>query len=205
MIKDPAFRIDPRTDMVRVDGTLAGDIVRPLVLAYHKPKGLITTRIDPAGRLTIYEALDDLPGWVFPVGRLDRDTSGLLILTNDHRLGDRLTDPHFHVPKTYHVLVRGDPNDEALRALREGVPIGDPRPTRPAQVRALGRRRGGETWLEVTLTEGRNRQIRRMGAAVGHEVLELVRVAIGDLRLGDLAVGDWRPLAPPEVDRLAHR
>ncbi len=152
-----------------------------------------------------------MPGWVFPVGRLDRDTSGLLILTNDHRLGERLTSPGHHVPKTYHARVAGVPDGEALRALREGVPLGDGSVTRPAKVRLLGTPRGasparsapkGSTWLEIVLTEGKNRQVRRMGAAVGHEVLELVRVRIGRLGLGDLAPGEWRELGREEVRRL---
>jgi 23S rRNA pseudouridine2605 synthase len=168
-----------------------------VVLAFHKPAGLVTTRVDPAGRPTVYDALGDLGRWVFPVGRLDRDTSGLLILTNDHRLGQRLTDPGGHVPKTYHARVRGVPGAEALRALREGLPLDDGTLTRPARVRVAGSTRGG-TWLEIVLTEGKNRQVRRMGAAVGHDVLELVRVRIGRLGLGNLAPGEWRELGPEE-------
>jgi pseudouridine synthase len=139
---------------------------------------------------------------VFPVGRLDRDTSGLLILTNDHRLGERLTNPEAHVPKTYHALVEGIPEAEALRVLREGVPL-DGSVTRRAQVRALGSPRGGSTWLEIVLTEGKNRQVRRMCAAVGHEVRELVRVGIGRLQSVDLAPGEWRQLTPPEIAALS--
>ena len=162
----------------------------------------------------MYDALADLPRWVFPVGRLDRDSSGLLILTNDHRLGERLTSPDAHVPKTYHARVRGVPDAEALRALREGLPLDDGTKTRPARVKLLGTTRGrpsgapraageGSTWLEIVLTEGKNRQVRRMGAAVGHEVLELVRVRIGRLGLGTLAPGEWRELTAAEVAELA--
>jgi pseudouridine synthase len=218
--------IDPARDEVFVDGHRVGDDTVRVVIAFHKPKGLVTTRSDPGGRPTVYDALGDvgrlapassgsspLPGWVFPVGRLDRDTSGLLILTNDHRLGERLTSPEHHVPKTYHARVAGVPDTEAIRALREGLPLDDGTVTRPAKVRVLGTARGGaarassretqgSTWLEIVLFEGKNRQVRRMGAAVGHEVVELVRVGIGRLDLGELGPGEWRELGPEEVRRL---
>ncbi len=219
----PSRWIVPSRDRVQVDGRRVGDEAGRVVLAFHKPVGVVTTRSDPAGRLTVYDALGDLgrlapagsspvPRWVFPVGRLDRDTSGLLVLTNDHRLGERLTSPDHHVPKTYHARVRGVPDAEALRALREGLTLDDGTLTRPAKVRVLGVPRGGRgvgsgagdasTWLEIVLTEGKNRQVRRMGAAVGHEVLELVRVRIGNLDLGDLVPGEWRKLGPGDVQSL---
>jgi 23S rRNA pseudouridine2605 synthase len=213
--------IVPSRDRVAVDGRRVGDETKPVVLAFHKPVGVVTTRADPGGRRTVYDVLGDLgrlgpagpaapPGWVFPVGRLDRDTSGLLILTNDHRLGERLTSPDHHVPKTYHARVRGVPDAEALRALREGLALDDGTLTRPATVRVLGTprarpaARAGEssTWLEIVLTEGKNRQLRRMGAAVGHDVLELVRVRVGRLDLGGLGPGEWRALGPEEVRLL---
>jgi 23S rRNA pseudouridine2605 synthase len=201
---DPARWILPRRDRVVVDGRGVGDDATRVVIALHKPKGCVTTRSDPGGRRTVYDVLGDVGRWVFPVGRLDRDTSGLLVLTNDHRLGQRLTEPDHAVPKTYHARVRGVPDREALRALREGLPLDDGTLTRPATVRVLGSppRAEGSTWLEIVLHEGRNRQVRRMGAAVGHEVLELVRVRIGRLALGDMAPGEWRELAPAEVRLL---
>jgi pseudouridine synthase len=194
VVRFPARRIDPRADVIAVDGVRAGDETERVAIALHKPVGYITTRTDPGGRLTVYELLHGLDRWVFPVGRLDKDTSGLLILTNDHRLGHRLTDPGHHVPKTYHARVRGVPGAEALGALAEGVPLGDGTISRPAIVRPLGSGREGGGWLEIVLTEGKNRQVRRMCAAVGHDVLELVRVSIGALALGDLAPGEWRIL-----------
>jgi 23S rRNA pseudouridine2605 synthase len=198
----PQRRIDPRQSRVTVDGRRVGDDTERLVLALHKPVGYITSRLDPAGRPTVYDLIADVDRWVFPVGRLDRDSSGLLLLTNDHRLGQRLTDPAHHVPKTYHVRVEGVPDAEALRALREGVPLGDGTLSRPAQVRALGAARGGAEWLEIVLTEGKNRQVRRMCAGVGHEVRELARVAIGGLALGDLPAGHHRRLTPAELHLL---
>jgi 23S rRNA pseudouridine2605 synthase len=200
----PERWILPRRDRVVVNGRLVGEDVPRIVIAFHKPRGCVTTRADPGGRRTVYDELGDVGRWVFPVGRLDRDTSGLLVLTNDHRLGHRLTDPGHGVPKTYHARVRGVPDREALRALREGLPLDDGTLTRPATVRVLGSppRAEGSTWLEIVLHEGKNRQVRRMGAAVGHEVLELVRVRIGRLALGDLAPGEWRELGPEDVKAL---
>ena len=198
----PARRIDPRRSRVTVDGRAVSDQTERIVIALHKPKGYLTARLDPAGRATVYDLLGELDRWVFPVGRLDRDSSGLLLLTNDHRLGQRLTDPQQHVPKTYHVLVEGLPDRQALRALREGLPLDSQTATRPAQVRVLGSARGGRSWLEVVLTEGKNRQVRRMCAAVGHQVLALTRVAIGRLPLGVLPLGRWRRLQPEELTLL---
>jgi 23S rRNA pseudouridine2605 synthase len=198
----PLRRIDPRRDRVAVDGRRVCDAIQRIVLAFHKPVGYVTTRVDPGGRPTIYELLADVPGWVFPVGRLDRDSSGLLVLTNDHRLGQQLTDPESHLPKTYHVRVKGVPDAAALTVLREGVPLPDTTLTRSARVRSLGAARGGSTWLEIVLTEGKNRQIRRMCSSIGHEVEQLVRVKIGALPLGDLAPGEWRALGPRQLALL---
>ncbi len=200
--RSPDRWIDPRRDRVAVDGRAVGDQTERVVLAFHKPAGLVTARVDPAGRPTIYAALGDVGRWVFPVGRLDRDTSGLLILTNDHRLGHHLTDPEHQVPKTYHARVSGIPEEAALRALRAGLVLPDGTETRSARVGLLGTGRDGTSWIEIVLTEGKNRQVRRMCAAVGHDVRELVRVRIGGLALGDLALGAWRRLNVEEVTQL---
>jgi len=226
--RSPRRPIDPGRDRVLVDGLRVGDEAERLVLALHKPAGLVTTRADPGGRSTVYEPLHGIDRWVFPVGRLDRSTSGLLIFTNDVRLGRQLTDPQDHVPRTYHARVRGHPDAETLRALREGIDLGDGELTRPALVRALGSPRSevrpdvapaddrprdgaldsgtpGGSWLEIVLTEGKKRQVRRMCARVGHDVLELVRVRIGLLDLGDLAPGEWRALGPEDEAALVSR
>jgi len=204
VVRFPARRIDPRRHRVTVDGRRVGDDTARVVLALHKPPGYVTTRVEPGGRPTVYDLLDDVGRWVFPVGRLDRDTSGLLIVTNDHRLGQRLTDPEQQVPKTYHARVDGVPDAATLDVLRTGVELGDGTRTRPARVRSLGSGRDG-AWLEIVLTEGKNRQVRRMCAALGHEVRALARVRIGDLELGDLAPGRWRPLGPEDVALLEAR
>ena len=144
----PARRIDPRTDVVTVDGRRVQDLAETTVIALHKPRGYVTTRSEPGGRRTVYELLEGVSRWLFPVGRLDRDSSGLLIFTNDHRLGEQLTNPDSHVSKTYHVRVRGLPEREVLQVLRDGVRLEDRSVTRRAQVRILGSPAGDSSWLE---------------------------------------------------------
>jgi 23S rRNA pseudouridine2605 synthase len=196
---------DPLTwvDLDRQRITRGGRAAQPweaLTLALHKPRGVVTTRRDERGRRTVYDLLPPGLPWVFPAGRLDADSEGLLILTSDGALAVRLTEPEQHVPKTYHVTVAVAPAEEALCLLREGVDLPDGR-TRPAQVRLL-RAGQGESVLEVVLTEGRNRQVRRMLAAVGHRVRRLVRVAVGGYDLGDLAPGACRTLGEDDLRRL---
>jgi len=190
------------TASICIDGQAVRQPATRVVVALNKPVGYITTRTDPGGRPTVYALLEDVGSWVFPVGRLDRDSAGLLILTNDHRLGQALTDPAQHVPKTYQVRVAGVPSAEALAELRRGIPWKDGTTTRKARVRALGASRDGSSWLEIVLTEGRNRQVRRMCSAVGHDVLALVRTRIGRLGLGDLRPGEWRRLGAQDVQKL---
>lgn len=183
---------------VRVDGAAVAP--EPVVhLVMHKPIGYVTTARDPQGRPTVLD-LVDRPERVVPVGRLDRDTSGLLILTNDGELAQLLAHPSHGVPKTYRALVRGLPGPAAVRRLERGVELDDGR-TAPAEARVLRTRSGGAE-LELVLKEGRNRQVRRMCAAVGHPVLELERIAYGPLRLGRLAVGGVRELSAREVAAL---
>jgi len=204
--RSPRTPVDLGRDAVLVDGLRVAPPAERLVLALHKPAGLVTTRHDPGGRPTVYEALAGFDRWVFPVGRLDRDTSGLLIFTNDSALGARLTDPRHHVPRTYHARVQGHPDEPSLQALREGVDLGRGASTLPATVRLLGSPRAAEatTWLEIVLTEGKKRQVRRMCARIGHDVLTLVRVRIGHLDLAPLAPGEWRLLPPHDIARLTH-
>jgi pseudouridine synthase len=171
-----------------------------LVLALHKPRGVLTTRRDERGRRTVFDLLPDGLPWVFPAGRLDADSEGLLIFTNDSGLAVRLTEPEHQVPKVYHVTVRGRPAAGTLENLRQGIEIKDG-PTRPAEVRVL-EEQPGVTVVAMVLREGRNRQIRRMWAAVGHRVRRLIRVAVGGYELGDLAAGAWRTLSEAEVRRL---
>jgi pseudouridine synthase len=159
----------------------------------------VTTLSDPQGRPTVGDLIDDVPGRVYPVGRLDYHSEGLLLLTDDGELARALMDPRSRVPKTYRVKVQGVPEAAALERLRRGVLL-DGRRTRPAEVRIA--RAGPNPWLEVTIVEGRNRQIRRMCLAVGHRVAKLTRVRIGPLELGRLPRGKHRRLTPEEIDDL---
>lgn len=177
----------------------------PRLILFNKPYGVLSQFTDPRGRPTLKDYIS-LPG-VYPAGRLDRDSEGLLLLTDDGALQARLSSPRFGKPKTYRVLVERDPADEALERLRRGVELKDGR-TRPAVVRRIPepenlwprdppvryRKNVRDVWLEITLREGRNRQLRRMTAAVGHPTLRLIRWAVGGWTLEGLAPGEWREI-----------
>lgn len=201
------MRINPERDAVTVDGRLVQAPGKRVYVLLHKPVGYVTTMHDPQGRPTVLDLLpEELRRLrVYPVGRLDRDTSGLLLLTNDGDFAQRMTHPRYSMEKRYQALVEGHPTEEALTALREGVVLtegnGRSYKTAPAPVRIL-RWAGPNSWLEMTIHEGRKRQVRRMLSVVGHPVLELKRVAIGPLTLGDVPVGKWRYLREGEVKAL---
>jgi pseudouridine synthase len=196
VVKDPGKWIDPAVDRITLDGEQVRAIER-VFLALHKPKGYLTTRTDPQGRATVYDLLGELPAWVAPVGRLDRDTSGLLLFTNDSDLADRINDPEHHLPKTYVVTTRREVADADLERLARGLELDDG-PTRPAIVRRL-EPDGKHARIELVLREGRNRQVRRMLEAVGHKVVALERIAIGPVKLGELSAGQMRPLTRAEL------
>lgn len=196
---DPNRWIDLERDQILVDDLPLGKAA-PVYLLLHKPTGYLTTYRDPDGRKTIYDLLPERNEYIFPVGRLDLDTSGLLILTNDTAFAERLTNPDYHVPKTYLVKASRFLHDAQLERLRNGLELRDGM-TRPAVVERL-RDPGGKTVLSITITEGRNRQVRRMVEALDAKVVSLARVAIGSLGLGDLAEGATRALTPDEVSGL---
>lgn len=198
-IRNPDHWVDMELDRVVMDGKPVRSSSKVHILLY-KPKGFLTTYKDPEGRPTVYDLIEDAGVWLSPAGRLDLDTSGLLILTNDTQFAERLTNPDHHVPKTYEVKAATLLTDDQIERLRRGVELSDG-PTRPAQVRRL-RDVGRHSFVEITLQEGRNRQVRRMLEAVDSRVLKLVRTAIGPVRIGDLAIGKWRLLTAQEVRLL---
>jgi len=196
VVTDPARDVGAGS-AVSVDGRLLEGPERRVVYALNKPVGILSTARDTHGRPTVIELVPDTDLRLYPVGRLDADSAGLILLTNDGELANRLTHPRHEVPKTYRARVRGGPvGARALAALRAGVELEDG-PTAPARVRRLA-----PDTLELTIHEGRNRQVRRMCEAAGHPVLELTRIAFGSLRLGDLAPGASRRLNAREVERL---
>ncbi len=199
--RDPALRVSLHADRIRVDGKPISETRESIVIALHKPAGYVTTRSDPQGRRTVYELLPKVDRFVFPVGRLDRGTSGLLLFTDDHRLGEALTNPDRHVPKTYEVVVDRIPDQAGLAALRQGLAIGRGEVTRPAIVEVPGPG-GPVARLRIVLVEGRNRQVRRMLSAVGVAVVELTRVGVGSLGLGGIPVGGSVRLPPSDVAQL---
>ena len=208
VVTSQGTRVRPGQDEVRVDGKAVHQAIEHVYVLLHKPVGYVCTMHDPQRRPTV---LDLLPAelrrlHVYPVGRLDRDTSGLLLLTNDGDFALRMSHPRYATEKHYQALVQGCPSPASLEALRKGITItaGDRRNpdsshiTAPARVSLL-RQEGANCWLALTIHEGRKRQVRRMLAAVGHPVLQLIRVGIGSLTLGNLPVGAWRYLADAEV------
>jgi len=197
--QNPDHWVDLDRDRVAFDGKPLRARQKLYILLY-KPRGYLTTYRDPEGRPTVYDLTDGVDAWLSPVGRLDLDTSGLLVMTNDTDFAERLTNPDYHVPKTYQVKASTLLTDEQIEQLRRGLQLSDG-PTRPALVRRL-RDQGKYTHLEMTLTEGRNRQVRRMVEAVGSKVLKLVRTAIGSIPIGNLPIGKWRPLTADEVRSL---
>jgi pseudouridine synthase len=199
VIENPDHWIDLERDRVTLDGQPLRQRERAYILLY-KPAGYLTTWRDPEGRPTVYGLLGGFGEWLSPVGRLDLETSGLLLLTNDTGFAERVTNPEHKVAKTYQVKASTLLTDDQLDRLRRGVELGDG-PTRPAQVTRL-RDTGRHTHLEITIAEGRNRQVRRMLEAIDSKVLKLVRTAIGPIRIGDLPIGKWRKLTPEEVAAL---
>ena len=198
VVQTLGVRVDAERDRLAVDGTLVTASPRSYLLL-HKPVGYVSTARDERGRRTV---LDLLPAHrrLYPVGRLDADSEGLLLLTDDGDLAQRLTHPRYGVPKEYRALVRGLPDGGALAWLRQGVAL-DEGTTAPARVSIVARE-GGHTWLSIELRQGWKRQVRRMLAAVGHPVERLVRIRVGSLVLGMLPPGGWRPLTDEELARL---
>ena len=209
VIQELGTKIEPGKDRIEVDGIP----VKPqpyIYIALNKPKGVVTTVEDREGRPTVMDLLKGFKTRVYPVGRLDMESEGLLLLTNDGELAFRLMHPRYHVEKRYLVKVRGTPTEKKLDKLRKGIRLEDEkrkglyRKTAPARIKVI-KSRGKETELEVILREGRKRQIRRMFQAIGHPVVSLVRVAVGNITLEGLPKGKYRHLTPQEVAELKRR
>jgi 23S rRNA pseudouridine2605 synthase len=196
--RDPETPVRLGRDGITVDGQAVGQTAR-IYLMMNKPRGLVTTASDEKQRPTVYSLLGGIESWVAPVGRLDKASEGLLLLTNDSAWGARIAAPETHLEKTYHVQIGTLADNEMLASLMRGVENGDFLHARQARVLRSGER---NCWLEIVLGEGKNRQIRRMLGALGIEVLRLVRVAIGPLQLGNLAKGCYRRLTKEEKRTL---
>ena len=196
VVLNPNQWVDVERDQVGFDGAPLVERERRYVLL-HKPTGYLTTYKDPEGRPTVYDLLEDVGAFLSTVGRLDVDTSGLLLMTNDNQFAERVTNPASHVPKTYLVEVSTAVTDVELQRLRDGIDLDDG-PTRPATVERRPDTTGNPQF-EITITEGRNRQVRRMVEALGARVQTLVRVRIGNLEISALPIGAWRFLTPEEV------
>jgi 23S rRNA pseudouridine2605 synthase len=196
-------KADPEKDHIRVNGKLLQGAQRHVYLLLNKPKGFVTTVRDPEGRPTVMSLVRGVGSRVYPIGRLDYASEGLLLMTNDGTLAHRLMKAASHVAKTYVVKVSGKPSDDAIAKLRGGLSIatddGKRVRTSPAKIRLV--KEGANPWYEITLIEGRNRQIRRMFEEVGHHVEKIKRVKYGPLAL-DVPPGKFRPLTMQEVDRL---
>ncbi len=202
LTRNPDQWIDLERDRVRLDDKPLVARERLYVLLY-KPAGYLTTHKDPQGRPTVYDLVADVGTFLSQVGRLDFDTSGLLLMTNDTQFAERVTNPESHVTKTYLVKASVVLTDAQLQQLRDGIELADG-PTRPATVRRV-RDSAKYTHFEIALTEGRNRQVRRMVEALDAHVLKLVRVKIGPLAIGKLPIGKWRLLTPAEVQAVTRR
>jgi 23S rRNA pseudouridine2605 synthase len=201
VVQELGTKADPSKDRITVDGHAAQP--RKLhYVAYHKPVGVVSTMSDPAGRRAIGDVVRELKAHLFPVGRLDFESSGLVLLTNDGELAQQLTHPRFQIDKVYRVKVRGRPDEAALAKLRRGVRLEDG-VTAPAEV-DVEAVLPSKSRLRIVLREGKQRQVRRMCEAVGHPVERLSRISIGPLRLGSLPMGETRELTPREILALRH-
>jgi 23S rRNA pseudouridine2605 synthase len=200
LIQTPDHWVDLERDEVTLDEKPIR-AQKKIYLVLYKPKGYLTTFRDPEGRATVYDLLPDLGQWVVPVGRLDLDTTGLLLLTNDTQFAERIMNPEHKIAKTYLVKASTRLSNDQIGQLRQGVILSDG-PTLPAEVKRI-RDSTKYSFIELTIREGRNRQVRRMLEAVGSKVLKLVRTGIGTLRINDLEIGKYRPLTPEETRELS--
>ena len=206
-VTEPGAKADPDRDHIKVKGKLINPLLKQhenLYVVLNKPKGYLTSMSDPEGRPLVTDLIPSALGRLHPVGRLDFNTEGLLLLTNDGAFTNVITAAKNQIPKVYRAKVKGRPSDKAIERLRRGLVIGEGERTFPADVKKL-RESEANSWFEVVLHEGRNQQIRRMFDAIGHSVIRLSRIRIGELEEGRLKPGQWRWLTEQEVRRLTRR
>ena len=193
-------KVDPSHDHIKVDGRRVALPSEKVYLLLHKPKSTVTTLEDPEGRPTVLSLVKERGVRLFPVGRLDYDAEGFLLLTNDGDLAHRLSHPSFRIPRTYSVKVKGKPSAEEIRRLSRGISLEDG-PTAACRITALRETREN-AWMEMTLHEGRNRQVKRMWERMGYPVLKLKRISFAGLALGNLQPGEYRALRPKELEKI---
>lgn len=201
VITEVGCKVDPIRDIIEVEGKRIIPVQQHTYIILNKPKGVITSVTDPQGRKTVIDLLKDIPDRVYPVGRLDYQTEGLLLLTNDGELAYRMTHPKYEIEKEYIALVKGKPTQKAIQQLRSGIMLDDGM-TAPAQVELLSNGEKENSKLKLVIHEGRNRQVRRMCEAIGHPVLHLRRMRIGFIELNGLKPGEFRHLEEQEVKKL---
>jgi 23S rRNA pseudouridine2605 synthase len=200
VVETLGFKADLSKDHIKVDGKRVKEFEPKIILLLNKPRGYLSTVKDPKGRPTIMDLLENVKWRIYPVGRLDFDAEGLLLLTNDGDLAHLLSHPRFSIPKTYLVKVAGVPEEKKLTRLERGVMLEDGEAK--AVSCSLLRQREKNSWIRVVVTEGRNRLVKRMFSAIGHTVLKLKRIEYGPIQLGDLSFGQFRYLTPEEVEKL---
>jgi len=200
LIRELGSKADAAKDKITVDGKPIRSAEKKIYLAFHKPVNVMVTRKDPEDRPTVFDYLKEIPERVNYVGRLDFDSEGLLLLTNDGDLLARLTHPRYEVPKTYHVKVVGRVSPASLTRIAKGVDVGE-FVSQPSTAR-ITKENPNNTWIEIVLKEGKNREVRKIFETLGHKTMRLIRVAVGSVKLGDLPAGRWRLLTPKEVQHL---
>jgi pseudouridine synthase len=200
VVDELGFKADSSKDHIKVDGKRLVRFEPKIALLLNKPRGYVSTVKDPKGRPTVMDLLKNIKWRVYPVGRLDFDAEGLLLLTNDGDFTYLLSHPKFSIPRTYLVKVKGVPEEERLTRLKRGVMLEDGK-AKAVSVQLL-RQREKNSWIQVVVTEGRNRLVKRMFSAIGYPVLKLKRVGFGPIRLGDLRIGQFRYLTPEEIEKI---
>lgn len=200
LITEPGYKVDRDKDVIEVDGNIIKSFDKKLYILLNKPVGYITSVKDQFGRPTVLDLINGISNRVFPIGRLDYDTEGLLILSNDGELTYRITHPKHNIGKTYRALVHGEVDREDIESFKKGIAIAD-YVTAPAKMKIIKYVKGNSV-VDITIHEGRNRQVRKMCSAIGHDIIRLKRIKIGIISLSGLKIGEWRYLSDSEVKYL---